>query len=374
MPHSTTLLTINPGATSTKIACFTLNDTLDATWHENLRHDHADLSAFPSVIAQRAWRRQHLIDACQRHHLSLDQVQAFCGRGGPIRPMTGGVYRIDAHSVDAIVAGHFMVEHPSLLGVLLAFDLAQLHGAQAYTVDPVCVDELIPEARLSGHPDIARRSLTHALSLRDVAQRAAAHLGRPYQDLSLIVCHFGSGISVSAHRRGRMIDVNDSSGEGPFSAQRCGSLPARALVERCQAPDTDLAQLHAQMLRRGGLFAYRGSDDFAALLAAAAAGDAAAELLYGAFLHQCKKEIAAYAGVLDGQVDLIACTGALLQAQRLRDDLRHHLAWIAPVLPDFVEDEAGALARGAARALTQTPPPPWLADAPAPTDRHEESR
>jgi len=346
------ILAVNPGGGSTKLGLFAYTSSVELLWTETIRHAHNDVSRYPTVLDQFEWRKDLTLDACDRRGLPWDRLAAVAGRGGPLKPLPGGVYTVDQAMLDDIYRGNVQAEHPSTLGALIAVDLARRVNVPAFIVDPPCVDELLPEARISGHPEIRRRSLTHALNIRDMCKRFAAARGCRYESLRLVVCHLGSGISVTAHRAGQMIDVTDSSGEGPFGPQRCGGLPSRGLARLCFAPDATLEKIDQHLIRGGGLVAYTGTDDFQVLLDRAYGGDEHAMLLYQAMVLQIKKEIGAYAAVLDGRVDAVLIGGALLHAPQLAADLSAGLSWIAEVVLYPGDDELGALARGVARVLT----------------------
>ncbi|MBN2056741.1 butyrate kinase [bacterium] len=348
------ILSINPGGGSTKIGLFRLAAAgqVEEDWTENIRHGYQELDRFPSTVAQEEFRRDAVLAACGAHDLPRDRLASVAGRGGPLAPMPGGVYEVSEIMLRHIRAGRVQADHPSLLGALLAHQLAVPLGIPAYIVDPVSTDELLPEARLSGMPGIDRVSLTHALNIKSMCRAAARRLGKAYEELSLVGVHLGSGASVTSHHHGRMIDLNDSASEGPFGTQRSGGLPTRALLKWAMAGGIPERELHATLMRKGGLAAYTGSDDFPELLRRRRDGDAAADLVYSALLLQVKKEIGAYAAVLDGRVDAVVIGGGLAYEKDFTTDLEEVVKWIAPVMIFPGEDELKALAEGAARTVT----------------------
>jgi butyrate kinase len=241
-------------------------------------------------------------------------------------------------------------EHACNLGALLALRFAKAAGANAYIVDPVTVDEWQPCARLSGTPLIERECIGHALNIKAVARRFARETGRTYESLRLLVIHMGSGITVSAHRDGRMID-NNTIEEGPFGPDRTGALPARALVKLCFSGRFVQKELDHRIFGDGGLFAYLGTRDLQEVERRIDAGDAKAALVLEAMIYQIAKEAGAMAAVLQGKVDALLLTGGMAFSQRMVAELTRYLDWIAPIQVYPGEDELQALAEGVFRVL-----------------------
>ncbi len=341
------ILAVNPGATSTKFAVF---DDEQPILQHSVEHHGSELQRFARVADQADFRLALITAALDAASIPLASLQAVVGRGGLLKPLSGGTYGVNRAMLDDLHAAT-RGEHASNLGAIIANALAQRLGIPAFIVDPVSVDEMEPEARLSGHPEIPRDSLSHALNSKAVARRAAADLGTSYGELNLLIAHLGSGISVTAHRRGRMIDVNNAQEEGPFSPDRCGGLPARKLVKLCFSGKYSEAEMAAQLMGKGGIFAYLGSRDLREVEARAASGDAQAELVFTAMAYQIAKEIGAMATVLRGAVDRIVITGGMAWSQRLVDEVSARVGFIAPVVLLPGEEELPALAAGALRVL-----------------------
>ncbi len=345
---SARILVINPGSTSTKIAVFAGTEPLFA---ETIRHDAAELAAFGSVMAQEGLRKDLIIVALARHGLQTADLDAVIGRGGLMRPIDGGTYAVNDAMLADLRSCRFGA-HASNLGAVLAHDLAAGPGIPAFIADPVVVDELAPLARYSGHPDIARRSIFHALNHKAVARRTAAGLGRPYEELRLVVAHLGGGISVGAHELGRVVDVNNAlDGDGPFSPERSGGLPAGSVVDWCFAPGADEAEIRRRITGRGGLLAYLGTADGMEVDRRAAAGDDTAREVREAMAYQVAKEIGAMGAVLSGRVDAVVLTGGLAHDRTLVDLISRRVAFLARVIVHAGEDEMAALACAAQRAL-----------------------
>ncbi|MGQ9599516.1 MAG: butyrate kinase [Anaerolineae bacterium] len=349
------LLVINPGSTSTKIAVYEDEQPL---FVETIQHSSQELANFPHILDQYDFRLQALMSLLEEKQIPLTLLSAVVGRGGLLQPIPSGTYLVNEKMVAELRRRDKIREHASNLGALLAQEVANRVGVPAFIVDPVCVDELDELARISGLPEIRRQSLSHALNLKAMARRAAQDLGRPYSELNLVVAHLGGGISISAHRRGRMVDVNQAlDGTGPFAPERAGGLPVGDVVRMCYgvAPYEGLNLTYEQMFKKlagqGGLVAHLGTNSTIEVERRIQAGDEHARLIYEAMAYQIAKEIGAMATVLCGEVNAIVITGGVAHSQMLLDWIRERVAWIAPVLVYPGEDEMLALAQGALRVL-----------------------
>ncbi|UGS36152.1 butyrate kinase [Capillimicrobium parvum] len=341
------ILAVNPGSSSTKVALFAGGRELAAV---AVGHDQAQLDAFRGrPILDQLPMRAAAIRAWLETQPGV--LAAVVGRGGLLPPLASGTYRVDAAMLE-LLERHERGEHASNLGAFLAQELAAEAGVDAFVVDPVAVDEWPAHIRLSGHPALPRECLSHALNTKAVAKRFARETGRRYEDLRLIVAHLGSGISISSHAGGRMIDVTNSREEGAFSPERAGGVPAMALVELCFSGRHDRRAVEDMLFREGGLLAYLGTRDVAeALRRADLAGDAEATLVIDAMIHQITREIGAAAAPLRGRVDAILLTGGMAHAAALTAAIAERVDWIAPVNVHPGEDELAALAEGALRVL-----------------------
>ena len=342
------ILAINPGSTSTKIAVHAGGEPL---FTETIRHDAAELSRFGHVMEQEAFRRDLIAAALARHGLALGDLGAVIGRGGLMRPIPGGVYAVGAEMLSDLRSCRYGT-HASNLGAILARDLGDAAGIPAFIADPVVVDELGPLARYSGHPDITRRSIFHALNHKAVARRAADELGRPYADLRLIIAHLGGGVSVGAHTGGRGVDVNNAlDGDGPFSPERSGGLPAGQLVGWCFAPGASEADIRRRITGAGGFLAYLGTADGMEIERRIQDGDELAREVREAMAYQVAKEIGAMGAVLAGRVDAVILTGGLVHDAALAGLIAGRVEFLAQVLVYPGEDEMAALVQAASRAL-----------------------
>lgn len=345
---SPNILVLNPGSTSTKIAVFA---GTEPRFVEPIRHADRDLARFPSVMAQEDYRRGLILDALARHGLSPTDLAAVIGRGGLLRPIPGGVYAVNEAMLADLRSCRFGA-HASNLGAILAHSLAQTAGIPCFIADPVVVDEMEPLARYSGHPDISRRSIFHALNHKAVARRAARDLGRDYADLRLIVAHLGGGVSVAAHLCGRVVDVNNAlDGDGPFSPERSGGLPAGQVVDWCFAPGADEGDIRRRITGRGGFAAYLGTADGLEIGRRIEAGDEQARETHAAMAYQVAKEVGAMAAVLAGRVDAVVLTGGLTHDALLVELIAARICFVAPILTYSGEDEMEALALAALRVL-----------------------
>jgi butyrate kinase len=302
-------------------------------------------------MAQEAYRRELILAALSRHGLDMGDLQAVIGRGGLMRPIPGGVYAVGEEMLSDLRSCRYGT-HASNLGAILARELAATSGIPALIADPVVVDEMSPLARYSGHPDISRRSIFHALNHKAVARLAAARLGRPYGKLRLVVAHLGGGVSVAAHELGRVVDVNNAlDGDGPFSPERSGGLPAGAVVDWCFAPGANETDIRRRITGRGGFAAYLGTTDGEEIDRRVRAGDERAREVREAMAYQVAKEIGAMGAVLSGRVDAVILTGGLAHDATLVKLISERVAFLGKIVVHAGEDEMGALARCALRAL-----------------------
>jgi len=341
------ILVINPGSTSTKVALF--HDDVPVR-QETLRYDTAELAPFPHIADQYAFRRDSVLQWLEKNGIAVTSLRAVVGRGGLFRPLASGTYRVNQAMLDDM-RDPGPREHASNLGVLIAQEIADRAGAAAFTVDPVSVDEFDDIARLSGLAEVERQSLSHALNIKAVARRAAADQGRRYAEMNMVVAHLGGGISVTAHRRGRMVDVNNAIDAGPFSPERSGTLPLTDLIEMCYGGRFTKKELKKHLVGGGGLVSHLGTNSTIEVEKRIAAGDERARLVSQAMAYQIAKEIGAMATVLHGQVDAIVLTGGVARWQALVEWIGERVASIAPVLVYPGEDEMLALAEGALRVL-----------------------
>jgi butyrate kinase len=352
MKKNLRILAINPGSTSTAIAIFEDDKLLDK---ETIRHSSQELSKYIKIFDQHKFRGEIIINFLKKKNIDINSLDAIVGRGGVLKPAKSGAYRINKLMLEDLKERP-RVEHASNLGAVIAYDLAQKIGAPSFIVDSVAVDELEPVARISGMSDIERESLCHVLNLKAAARRMAQELGKSYKELNLIVVHLGGGISVSAHRKGRMIDVNNSSAEGPFTPERAGGLPVFELVKLCYSQKYTLREMLKKLIGRGGLVDYLGTNNLLEVEEKIAKGDKKAELLYQAMAYQVAKEIAGMAAVLKGKVNAIVITGNGARdkgalGKTFVNWIKERVNFIAPVTLYPGTDEMKALALGAIRVL-----------------------
>lgn len=346
---SNKILVINPGSTSTKIGVFEDEKML---FDKTLRHPAEEIAKFASIPDQKAWRKQLVMDALKENNFDAKELTAVCGRGGLICPLHGGTYAVDDAMVAACIKGE-LGQHACNLGGLISREIGDELGVPAFVVDPPAVDELAPVARYTGHPLLARISKFHALNQKAVAKRYAKEVGKKYEDLNLIVCHMGGGISVGAHVKGLVVDTENAlDGEGPFSPERSGSLPSGPLVDLCFSGKYTEAEVRKMITGRGGLVAYAGSTDMRDLLKMAAEGDKKVAEVVDAFHYQIGKEIGAAAAAMCGKVDQIILTGGIAYGKETVDAISKMVSWIAPITVYPGEDELLALAQGALHVLT----------------------
>lgn len=343
------ILVINPGATSTKIAVYQDNRSV---FLKTIRHEGGELETYSHTSDQLDYRLNLVLTEVEANHIPFDSVGVIISRGGLLHPIESGVYEVN-EAMKADLEIGVMGDHASNLGGLIAHRLLQkFPRAGAYIADPVVVDEMHEVARLSGHPEFERKSIFHALNQKSVARTYAHSRGNEYEDLNLVVAHLGSGISVGAHQKGRVIDVNNAlDGEGPFGPERSGTLPAGALARFCLEKDADWSQLKKMLTGEGGLYAYVGHKDAQRLEKEAREGDPRATLLQKAMAYQISKEIGSMATVLGGEVDAILITGGMAHNPDLTGEVKKRVGFIAPVLIFPGEDEMRALAQNGSLLL-----------------------
>lgn len=341
------ILVINPGATSTKVALYQGAEPLSA---KTVRHDDGALASCGGWLRQLAMRMEAIEALLEASGLDADRLDAVVARGGLLRPLTGGTYLVDDVMVDDLCSA-MRGEHASNLGALMAREIAAAAGVDAYVVDPVSVDEMAAPARLSGIPDIERDSLSHALNMKAVSKRYARSRGRAYDSLRLVVAHLGTGISIAAHRDGRMVDVLNPMEEGPFSMDRAGGLPAMKLVNLALSGQYSAEDLKKRIFGEGGVFAYLGTRDFVEVERRIEAGDERARLVVEAFVWQISKGIGSLAVLLGGPPDAIILTGGLANAASLTERIVDNVSILGPVEVMAGEDEMLALAEGVMRVL-----------------------
>lgn len=340
------ILVINLGSTSTKVAVY---ESEKKILSESVQHPAEELKQYSTIIDQYELRKSTILGVLSNKNFSLDDIDAVASRGGNMKPIPGGIYEICPAMIDDMKSGKFG-QHPNMCGGIIAYDLGKERNIPALTVDPPTVDEMCIYAHYSGIPQIKRQSSFHALNSKATARKIAAGLGKDYEDVNLITAHLGGGISVGAHRKGKVVDVNNSlDGDGPFSPERAGTLPVGDLVKVCFSGEYSKDQVLKLLQGGGGLVAYLGTTSGLEIEERIAAGDAVAEEVFEAMSYQVAKEIGACAAVLKGQVDAIALTGSLAYSRRFTDSLREKVSFIAPVLLDPGENEMEALAAGTMR-------------------------
>jgi butyrate kinase len=342
------ILAINPGSTSTKWAVYQGKEVL---FNETIEHEDEALLKYKSVYAQMPFRLKTLLYALHDKGFALEKVDAIVGRGGLLKPMPSGTYLICEKMVKDAASGKHG-EHASNLGSIIAYELATMYNLPSFIVDPVAVDELVSEARVTGLKDIERKSHAHALNIKAVSRKVAASLDRPLEELNFIVAHLGGGISVVAHQKGKMIDVNNADNEGPFSPERCGGLPAKQLVQLCFSGKYNEKQLLKKITTEGGIYSYLGTKNMIEVEERASSLDREAALLLKAMIHQIGKEIGAMATVLDGKVDGIILTGGICHSETIVSKIKNKIGFLGEVFVVPGEEELGALVEGALRVLS----------------------
>lgn len=341
------IVAINLGSTSTKIAYY-LNDT--CVWKENIVHPAEDLKGFQTIWDQYDYRMEAISRFLEERGIKIKDLDAVVSRGGHTRPIVGGVYRINETMLSESASEKYG-NHATDLGIKLAYGLSK-EGPVAFTVDPPTTDEFEPLARYSGLPELPRRSSFHILNHRAVGKQYAKDIGKRYEDLNLVVAHMGGGITVAAHKKGKLVDANNGiDGDGPFSTNRCCSVPVGALVNLCFSDQYTHQEIKKMMNGNGGMMAYLGENDVKTVSDRAANGDKKCAEVLDAMCYQTAKEIAACAAVLCGNVDAVLLTGGIANDKNIVAFIQKHVEFIAPVIAYPGEYEMQSLGLNALAAL-----------------------
>lgn len=341
------ILAINPGSTSTKFAIY---EDETCILNKTLRHSVEEISKYKDIVGQFDFRKGLIIDVLVEEGIHVDSIKHIIGRGGLTYPVPSGVYLVNNLMLEHVRAG-VMGQHASNLGPMIADFIAhQIPNAKAYIADPVVTDELEPIARYAGHPRFERISIFHALNQKAIARQHAKKTGRAYEEMNLVICHLGGGISVGAHRKGRVIDVNNAlDGEGPFSPERSGTLPAGQLVDLCFNGKFSREQVRRMLTGEGGFVAYLGTNNAQTVQQAAAQGDQKSKAVQNAMAYQVAKAIGEMAVALNGNIDAILLTGGLAYNNDLVNFVIEKTGFLAPIFTYPGEDELKALAMNALR-------------------------
>jgi butyrate kinase len=342
------ILVINPGSTSTRIAIF---KDERCVFKKNIPHSVEELAPYSKIAEQLSFRKEALFGVLKNEAcFNLKDLDCIIARGGVLKPIEAGVYELNEAMLNDLRIGKYG-EHASNLGGLIAHEIVEKcktlgqHGIKAYIADPVVVDELEDVARLSGHPLLPRVSVFHALNQRAVARRYAREMNTSYDKLRLIIAHLGGGISVGAHRYGRVIDVNNGlDGDGPFSPERSGGLPVFELAKLCFSGKYSLDEVKKMITGKGGYVAYLGTNNASEIETRALNGDIRAALIQEALVYQVSKEIGALATVFKGDVDAIIITGGMAHGEPIVKMISDSVGFIAPIKVYAGEDEMFALA------------------------------
>ncbi|MCL2027978.1 MAG: butyrate kinase [Bacteroidales bacterium] len=336
------ILAINPGSTSTKIAVF---EDSKQIFLKNIKHSAEELAPFASITDQYEFRKNIILKELENAEIDINTIKIIVGRGGLVKPISSGVYEVN-ETMKADLRVGVLGLHASNLGGLIADDIAKtIDGGKAYIADPVVVDELEPIARFSGHPAFERVSIFHALNQKAVSRKYANSIGKNYEELNLIVAHLGGGISVGAHQKGRVIDVNNAlDGDGPFSPERTGGLPVGALARACFSETYTHDEIQKMICGKGGYVAYLETNDAYEVEKIAAGGDKKAELIQDAMAYQVAKEIGAMSTVLKGEVDAIILTGGIAYGKPFVEAVSERIKHLGNVYIHPGEGEMEALA------------------------------
>jgi len=341
------ILVVNPGSTSTKVAIF--NQEGKEIFNETISHSTEELSQFKSLLEQCPVRKKIILNTLKKKKIDFNSLRAIIGRGGVLKALEAGTYEVNNKLINDLK--NSPIEHASNLGGIIAHEIAEEIDVPAYIADPVSVDEFTDIARISGLKEIERKSLLHTLNIRANAFRYAKEQGKKFEELNLIVAHLGGGISIAPIKKGKIIDVNNANDGGPFSPERTGSLPNKALIHLCYSGEYSEKELYKLITHQGGLVSYLGTNDLREVMKKIDQGDKYAELIFEGMCYQIAKEIGAMAAVLKGKVEAIILTGGIAHSKILVNKIKDYTSWIAPVVVYPGEEEMKALAQAVIRAI-----------------------
>lgn len=346
------ILAINPGSTSTKISVYENDKVL---FVENITLDAKTLEKFPTIISQKEFRKNQILNFIQEKGVSLSDIKAVVGRGGLVRHLTSGVYEINAQYIQDATVG-LNGEHASNLGGILALEIAKDigNGTKAFTVDPVVVDEMMEIAKISGVPEITRLGSGHPLNHKAIARKYAKDRNKKYEELNLIIAHIGGGITVAAHEKGKIIDQNAAlDGDGPFSPERAGRVNPGALIKMCFSGKYSEKEVYEKIVGKGGVFAYLGTKDMRDVVSMIDKGDTKAKLIFDAMCYNISKDIAGCAVALKGKIDAIILTGGVSHGKKFTDKIHEFVSFFPGEFTVYAgEDEMESLSIGAYEAMT----------------------
>lgn len=343
------ILVINPGSTSSKLAIYEDDQEI---LNETVRHSSEEIGQFHDIPSQYEFRKKVIEDFLNKSGYPLSSLSAIIGRGGLLRPIPGGIYSVNEDMIKDLKSSKYG-EHASNLGGLIAHELAKSVDIEAFIADPVVVDELMDVSRISGHPDFERKSIFHALNQKAIAMQLAEKLNKEYKDLNLIVVHMGGGISVGAHKKGKVVDVNNAlDGDGPFTPERSGTLPLTGFMKLCYSGNYELTDIKKMLKGKGGLVSYLDTNDAQEVQGMIKEGNEKAEIVYKAMAFKISKWIGKMSTAMNFEVDAIALTGGVAYDQTFMDKwIKERVEFIAPVYIFPGGDEERALAMSAYRAL-----------------------
>lgn len=342
------ILSINPGSGSTKIA---LCENEKIIFQESIYHNHEELKKFKTLSEELPYRTQKVLETLKKYNIKLESIDAFSGRAGGLVAVAGGVYKVNEKLLEHARIGYTM-KHQSNLGVQIAYNLAKINNKQAYTVNPVTVDELQDVARITGIKGVYRTTIFHALNQKEVAYQYAKSIKKQYNELNLIVVHLGSGITIGAHKNGKVIDVNNAlNGEGPFTTNRAGVIDALTLMNLCFSGKYTKDDIYDIITKKSGLISLLGTNDIKEVLKMIDNKNQNAKLILDAMIYQIAKQIGAYSVNFKGNIDAIIITGAIANSEYFVENLKEYIKFLGTVVVIPGEKEMEALSNGVLRVL-----------------------
>lgn len=348
------ILAINPGSASVKIALY---DNKKLIFQKTIKNSLEELHSNDDLNSTIPAKIDSILKALEKEQISLESIDAFCGRAGGLTSLAGGVYEINDKIIEHAKTG-YSLKHYSNLGVQIAYKLAQKNNKQCFTVNPVTVDEFQDVSRLTGIKGIYRESIFHALNQKETAYQYAKSINKKYEDLNLIVVHLGSGITIGAHKKGKCIDVNDAlNGDGPFTTNRAGSIVDTKLIDLCFSGKYSKVELYNLITKKGGLISLLGTNDIQEVVKMIESGDKYAKLVLDTMIYQISKQIGGMSVNFGKDLDGIILTGAIANSDYFVSGLKNYISYLGKVIVIPGEKEMEALAYGALRVLTNEEKP-----------------
>ncbi len=343
------VIAINPGSTSTKIGIYEQDKVVV---EQNISHSAEELNKFELVTEQFDIRYKGIKEFLDKNlDTNKYKVVAVVGRGGPLKPLEGGVIEINEKMLEDYKSCKYS-NHASNLGSIIAHKLASEFNVKSYIADPVTVDNFWDISRITGFPGMERKCRSHALNIKATARKEAEKLGKKLEDLNFVVAHIGGGISIVALEKGKIRDANNGLlGEGPFSPGRAGVLPLDCVIDYCFSGKKK-SEIEKDFSVNSGFQGYLGTTDLIEVEKRIENGDKEADLIWRAFVFQIAKEIGKEATALKGDFNSIIITGGIANSEKFIKDLKQYISFLGNISVYAGEGEMEALSKAGFLAVS----------------------